>query len=275
MRIAIAQISSTTDPVENLTQVESQAAKAAQQGARLVVFPEATMCRFGVPLDQVAEPIDGPWADKVRAIARAHGLTIVAGMFTPADAGRVHNTMLVTGPNVETTYNKIHLYDAFGFAESDTVAPGNDVVTFEVDETTVGIATCYDIRFPALFQELAARGAELITLSASWGAGPGKADQWNLLAQARALDSGTFVAACDQAAPSATSPETGTAPLGVGSSLVVGPLGQVLDRLGDGPDLLVVDVPTEEVRRAQAATGVLVNRRILPDFAPLLSAGAR
>lgn len=264
MRLALAQILSTTDPAKNLAQVEAESRAAAEGGAQLVVFPEATMCRFGVPLDQIAEPLDGPWAEGIRKIARTYGVTLVAGMFTPADSGRVHNTLLVTGPHEETSYNKIHLYDAFGFAESDHVAPGTEPVTIEIDGTTVGLATCYDIRFPTLFQELATRGAGLIVLSASWGAGPGKREQWDLLVQARALDSGAFVAACDQADPTSIGQAAGNAPTGLGASLVAGPRGQVIDQLGPEPGLLVIDIDVTEAEAARTATGVLANRRWFP-----------
>src|ERR1700754_480644 len=97
MRIALAQLASTSDPAHNLGLVEDGTRRAAEAGAALVVFPEATMCCFGVPLGPVAEQLDGPWAEQVRRIAAAAGITIVAGMFPPADDGRVHNTLLATG----------------------------------------------------------------------------------------------------------------------------------------------------------------------------------
>ncbi|WP_420107903.1 nitrilase-related carbon-nitrogen hydrolase, partial [Mycolicibacter arupensis] len=124
MRIACAQILSGTDPVANLELVTDYTERAAAQGAALVVFPEATMCRFGVPLGPIAEPLDGPWATGVRAVAARNQITVVAGMFTPADDGRVTNTLLAVGPGTDTHYHKVHLYDAFGFTESRTVAPG-------------------------------------------------------------------------------------------------------------------------------------------------------
>ncbi|CPZ30872.1 Putative nitrilase/cyanide hydratase [Mycobacteroides abscessus] len=201
MRIVLAQITSGADPTENLATVAATVRDAAAQGATLIVFPEATMCRFGVPLGPVAQPVNGRWADGVRAIADEAGLTVVVGMFTPAGNGRVHNTLLATGPGVDTHYNKIHLYDAFGFRESATVAPGHEPVLITVDGVAVGLTTCYDIRFPGLYTDLARRGAQVITVSASWAAGTGKWDQWTLLARARAADSTCFVAAADQALP--------------------------------------------------------------------------
>jgi predicted amidohydrolase len=219
------------------------------------------MCCFGVSLGPVAEPLDGPWAERVRAIAAEAGITVIAGMFTPADDGRVHNTLIATGGGVEASYDKIHLFDAFGFAESRTVAPGTKPVTIVVDGVTVGLATCYDLRFPGLFQELASSGASVVLVPASWGAGPGKREQWDLLVRARALDSTAFVAACDQADPTTAGRDPGSAPTGIGASLAAGPLGAVIDQLGAEPGMLVADLDLEEVHQARRTVPVLANRR--------------
>src|SRR4051812_2748517 len=89
MRIALSQLVAETDPKANLALVEAGVVDAAARGARVVVFPEATMACFGIPLGRVAEPLDGPWADAVRELARRVGVVVVAGMFTPAADGRV------------------------------------------------------------------------------------------------------------------------------------------------------------------------------------------
>ena len=258
MRIALAQILSGTDPVGNLKVVEDYTRCAADAGATLVVFPEATMCRFGVPLAPVAEPLDGPWADAVLEIAASTGITVLAGMFTPAEDGRVTNTVIATGPRVEAYYHKIHLYDAFGFTESRTVAAGFDPVMITVDGVGIGLTTCYDIRFPELFVELAQRGAQIITVHASWGTGPGKLEQWTLLARARALDSTSIVAAAGQAYPGEEIAAFG--PTGVGGSLVVSPTGDVLAAAASDPQLLVVDVELDTVEKARDSIAVLGNR---------------
>ncbi|XVV02028.1 carbon-nitrogen hydrolase family protein [Actinosynnema sp. CA-248983] len=257
MRVALCQINSTTDPVANLDLVRTGVAQAA--GARVVVFPEATMCRFGVPLGPVAEPLDGPWATAVREIADAAGVVVVAGMFTPAPDGRVANTLLVTGGRRHVGYDKIHLYDAFGFEESRTVAPGTKPVVVEVDGLTLGLATCYDVRFPELFRALADQGAAAVLLCASWGAGPGKREQWELLVRARALDCTSWVLACGQADPGV---DLGGAPTGVGFSTVASPLGAVVGQLGGAPEVLVVDVDAAAVEEARRTLPVLANRRL-------------
>lgn len=261
MRIALAQIVSTPEPSDNLELIATQVRAAAVEGARLVVFPEATMCCFGVPLGPVAEPLDGPWASKVRQIAAEGGVTVVVGMFRPAVDGRVFNTLLATGNGVEAGYDKVHLYDAFGFAESDTVAAGSEPVTITVDGLTVGLTTCYDLRFPGLFQKLGDAGAVLVVAPASWGAGPGKRAQWDLLVRARALDTTAYVAACGQADPTTVGRPAGKAPTGIGASAVAGPLGEMLHQLGDKPDLLIADIDPAEVESARKAVPVLANRR--------------
>ncbi len=133
------------------------------------------MCAFGVSLAPVAQPLLGPWATAVRAIAADHDITVVAGMFTPGTGGRVRNTLLATGRGVEASYDKIHLFDAYGFRESATVAPGTDPVTIDVDGVTIGLTTCYDVRFPGLYQTLADRGAGIILLAGVLGERAGQA----------------------------------------------------------------------------------------------------
>jgi predicted amidohydrolase len=266
MRIAAAQLVSGTEPERNLELVDEAAGRAARDGARLVVLPEATMCAFGVPLGPVAEPLDGPWASGVREIARLNKITVVAGMFTPGEDGRVRNTLLATGGGqdggVEAAYDKIHLYDAHGFLESRTVAPGAEPVTIEVDGVTVGLTVCYDVRFPGLYQALADRGATVMLLAASWGAGPGKREQWDILTRARALDCTSFLVAAAQGDP-ATVGRTGNgkAPTGIGGSVAVSPAGAVIRQLDRQPGLLVVDLDLAEVRRTREQLPVLANRR--------------
>jgi predicted amidohydrolase len=261
MRIAVAQILSGTNPADNLQLVRDYTGRAADAGATLVVFPEATMCRFGVPLAPIAEPVDGPWADGVRRIAADANITVIVGMFTPADDGRVANTLLAAGPGSpnqpDTHYDKIHLYDAFGFTESRTVAPGRGPVVITVDGVGVGLSTCYDIRFPELFTTLARRGAQLITVSASWASGWGKLEQWTLLARARALDSTSYIVAAGQADPG--EPLASSAPTGVGGSLVVSPFGEVVASAGADPQLLVTDLALEQVAKARETIAVLRN----------------
>ncbi|MDT5197690.1 MAG: deaminated glutathione amidase, partial [Mycobacterium sp.] len=106
--------------------------------------------------------------------------------------------------------------------------------------------------------ELARRGAQVITVHASWGSGPGKLEQWTLLARARGLDTTSFVAAVDQAYPGDEIAAVG--PTGIGGSLVASPLGEVVAAAGPDPQLLVSDVDLTNVEKARETIAVLRNR---------------
>jgi deaminated glutathione amidase len=253
LRVAAAQITAGPDPVTNLASATDAVRRAAADGAELVALPEATLACFGSDLRTVAEPLDGPFATGLRKVAAELGIVVVAGLFEPADDGRVHNTLLATGPGIETSYRKIHLYDAFDSRESDTVAPGNDLVTFTYRDVTIGLATCYDLRFAGQFTALGRLGAELIVVPASWGAGPGKEEQWDLLTRARAADAQAWLLACDQAYV----PPIGTDPLGIGRSSLTTPLGQTHTRLGPGPDILHAVVDTDVVTTVRQRVPIL------------------
>src|SRR5699024_6562995 len=160
-------------------------------------------------------------------------------------ADKVINLLAVYTPDGgRRDYAKIHLYDAFGFKESDTVEPGEEPVVISIDGEDVGLALCYDIRFPKLFAALsrrgarlavvaaARRGAGLAVVAAAWGAGPGKVEQWGIPARARALDPNMFGAALGQADPEVAGVEVPTkGPTGVGHSPVSYPFGHVLSSL--------------------------------------------
>ena len=111
MRVGVAQIRASREPQETLSLIEEAVSAASAAGADLVVCPEAAMCSFLRDPQEVAESLDGPWATRVSQLARGAGLIVVAGMFTVADDGRVHNTLLVAGEETKR-YDKIHLFDA-------------------------------------------------------------------------------------------------------------------------------------------------------------------
>ena len=275
MKIALSQITSAPDPGENLRLIAAETARAAEAGARLVLFPEAAMRAFGHRLDTHAEDLSGPFADGLRRFAREHGVVLAAGMFCPGQSRlsstgepvrSVRNTLFLTdGHDTEAAYTKIHLFDAFGFLESDTVDAGTEPVVVTVEGVRIGLALCYDIRFPQLFIRYGEAGCQLTLLAASWGAGEGKIAHWELLAQARALDSTQFIAACGQADPAAAGvPSVEGAPTGIGHSLVAAPDGRVLASLGAEPGLLVVDVDPAAVDAVRRNIPVLANAREIP-----------
>lgn len=281
MRIALAQVAASTEPSENLSLVQEYAERAAREGATVVVFPEATMASFATRSVAVAEPLDGPWAQRVREIAREAGVAVVVGLFTPGSPNaegrpRARNTLLVVDADGQVVghYDKIHPYDAFGFVESRHIEPGDEPRTVELCGVRVGLATCFDVRFPELFKHLAHSGAQVIVVPASWANGPGKAAQWRALCVARALDSTCFVLASGQADPASVGRDVEAgSPTGVGHSVAVGPRGEVLAEADAAPDLLVVDLDLTELDAARETLPVLAVSRF--DIAPPTRGGRR
>ncbi|MCU9519512.1 carbon-nitrogen hydrolase family protein [Corynebacterium sp. ES2794-CONJ1] len=260
MKIAMAQMTSATDKQENLQQIHTYVRKAHAQGARMVIFPEATMQAFASGrLDLQAEEISGPFVESLKLWAHQYDVAIVAGIFTPADTvgdiQRVFNTLVFVHPHQQVDiYHKIHVYDAYGFQESETVKPGGDMKVVDFDGIRFGLSICYDVRFPTLYQDLARSGAEVILIPMSWAGGEGKRAQRDTLIGARALDSTSFIVAVDQAPPKDAKDSQ---PLGVGFSQAISPEGRVLVTLGPDSQLGLVDIDPAMVAEARRRLPIL------------------
>ncbi|MCT1427645.1 carbon-nitrogen hydrolase family protein [Corynebacterium sp. p3-SID1241] len=267
MKVAAVQLTSTSNVTENQELALAKIREAAGNGARLIVLPEATAQNFrSGRLDEQAQTLEGPFATAIQTLAEELEVTVVAGMFCPADTverdgktiNRVTNTALIAGPGVLGGYDKIHTYDAFDYHESDTVLAGESLVAFDVDDLVVGVATCYDIRFPEQFKELASQGAQLIVVPTSWADGPGKLEQWRLLTAARALDSTSYIVAAGQSRPGGDA-EAGnpSGPTGIGHSTIVDPNGVRVAEAGYEDDILYADIDPNEVSKTRRALPVV------------------
>jgi predicted amidohydrolase len=180
---------------------------------------------------------------------------------SPADA-RPYNTALLFGPDgsLLTTYRKLHLFDATPdetaapYRESGAVAQGDTLVTSEVEGLKLGLATCYDLRFPELFRALALRGAEIFLLPAAFTMETGR-DHWEPLIRARAIENGCYLIAAGQ---------VGTFPPGrttYGHSMVVDPWGTILAQAPDNPAVVVSEIDLDRVGDVRRRIPSLANRR--------------
>jgi predicted amidohydrolase len=249
MQVVLVQESSSLDPQGNRGRLGS----LVPDGADLVVLPEAFARDFGEPgsdLAPYAEALDGEFVTEVERVAKLRETTVVAGMFERT-GGSPYNTVVVRG-GAHLDYRKIHLYDSFGYRESDVLAAGPiEPATFDLDGTTVGLMTCYDLRFPELARRLVDAGADVILVPSAWVAGPRKVDHWTTLLRARAIENTVYVVGVGQPAPRYT-----------GHSLAVGPLGDVLVEGGDDAEVLTVELDLAAVAEARRTNPSLANRRL-------------
>jgi len=259
MKVGVVQFAAGFDKPDNLARVRSLVDDAADGGADLVIAPEGAMHDFGpqdLALAPFAEPTDGRFVSGVAEVAARRGVTVVAGMFesVEGDPTRAYNTVVAVGPTGELIgrYRKQHLFDALGWVESDRLVPGEtgDRLVFECGDMTVGVMTCYDVRFPELARVLVDDGATLLAVPSAWVAGPRKPEQFRALATARAIENVAYVAAAVQAPPSYT-----------GQSVVIDPFGEVLAELADAPGVTVADVTTARVAQCRVKMPSLDNRR--------------
>ena len=197
LNVAVLQMNSKADKDENIAEALALIDRAATTGARVVALPE--VWPYLGPEDanrEHAETVPGPITDLLAERARRHGIYIHGGSIyetRPGDPG-MYNTAVMIDPRGEiiARYSKIHMFDVVleggdEYRESGTVTPGNEIVVTEIDGIRVGLAICYDLRFPELFRILALNGAQAVILPAAFTLMTGK-DHWETLIRARSIE---------------------------------------------------------------------------------------
>ncbi len=246
-----------------LAQVERFAEQAEATGAALLCFPEALVSprELSVPeLHSLAETLDGPFIQGICATAKRNHLWIAGTMSEVNSAGGPpFNTAFVVDDAgaLRGSYQKCHLYDAHGVRESERMTAGSQLgVVVPTPFCTLGLAICYDLRFPEAARALALAGADLLLYPAAWYDGPHKLSHWETLLKARAIENELFVAGICHAGERF-----------VGESLVYGPLGELVaqgpgtDAPSKGEGLVIARVDTSAVVSARDAMPVFRHRR--------------
>jgi predicted amidohydrolase len=222
----------------------------------LLLLPEySTFDPTGLPADEVwrrATTVED-FAERLARLASERGAHVAGGFLERGPRPRVYSTAIVVAPDgrVVGAYRKTHLFDAYGFRESEFAEPGSELSqVLDIRGVRVALAVCFELRFPEVFRELALAGAELAAVPAAWYAGPLKEEALRVLARARAVENGMFVAV------SALYSQRFT-----GRSLVVDPLGVVVADLGVGERYAEVLVDTSMVSEARRLVPSLQLRR--------------
>lgn len=200
----LAQFAGHSTPESNLAVARDFALEASQKQVKLLAFPEMLMAvpQKDEPLRLIAEPLDGAYATAFAGIAREFHLFLLATMWEKSAApDRVFNTAILFSPEGEaiSVYRKLHLFDALNVQESRAMIQGELLPAIvPVLGCAVGMAICYDLRFPELFRHLAKQGAEVILVPSAWYAGTMKEDHWLTLLRARAIENTCYVVGINQ-----------------------------------------------------------------------------
>ncbi|GAA4476996.1 carbon-nitrogen hydrolase family protein [Enteractinococcus fodinae] len=253
---AVIQFAPTTDKAANLDTIRGYVMQAAEQGADIAVLPEyATYAKFGLDETYVetAEPLDGLSVSALRQLTEEHDIVLVAGVHEPDGNGRIFNTLVaMRNGEIEATYRKIHLYDAFGMRESDWVTPGSieEPQLIDINGLRFGLQTCYDLRFPEVARMLVDAGANVLVTPAAWVPGPLKETHWMTLLRARAIENTAYVLGADQSAP-----------VGIGHSAIIDPMGIPLALIGDEVGIARAQLNPERLETTRTTNPALTLRR--------------
>lgn len=238
----------------------------SQSGADLVILPELWPLgafAFDTFADGAESATDGPTATAMSQAARQAGVWLHAGSIIerprsadqPIGESELYNTSLVFSPDGELvrTYRKIHRF-GFDRGEATLLSAGAEPTTVAHPAATLGLATCYDMRFPELFRALVDAGSEVFVVPAGWPAK--RAEHWTLLARARAVENQVYVLACGTAGEHAGVPQAGR-------SVVVDPWGEVVaESSGNEEEILTAELDLEQVSRVRDSFPVLKDRAL-------------
>ncbi|MBV2127035.1 MAG: carbon-nitrogen hydrolase family protein [Candidatus Thiodiazotropha sp. (ex Ctena orbiculata)] len=249
-KVAAIQMASSPNVSANLLEAERLIGEAAESGAGLVVLPENFAFKGEHDRDMLTlcEDDDGPLQGFLSQMAQRYGIWVVGGTIPmrASQGGKVRAACLImdSNGNQVARYDKIHLFDVHivetdeRYVESNTIEPGEEVVTVDTPFGILGVAVCYDLRFPELFRQLMEKGAEIFVVLASFTAMTGKA-HWETLVRARAIENLAFIAAAAQGGYHLNGRETH------GHSMIVDPWGTVLTQVPRGTGFVCVELDQE------------------------------
>lgn len=257
IRVSLAQYAASLD-VEANTKTATDLIAAAGADSDLVVLPENAMYSDPTkqrPGENHHETLEGPFVSALAGAAKDASVDVIAGFTETSDDERSYNTLVhvTAAGTVAGVYRKIHLYDAFGYRESDKVRPAeiDEPYVFTIKGVKVGALTCYDLRFPEISRWVADQDADLIVLPAAWAVGPAKEMHWETLARARAIENTIYFAACGQTGPHCT-----------GQSFIADPMGVVIASAGEAGNAIATGVvDTDRVQAVRKTNPSLANRR--------------
>ena len=261
-RIGLCQIDGSADKEANLKLASEYVKRAADGGARVVSLPEMWNCPYSARYFRTfAEPADGPTVEFMSRLAGDLGIYLIGGSIPEIEDGKVYNTSFSFDPKggMIGRFRKVHLFDVdieggIRFKESDTLTPGDEMLVLDTGFGKIGVAICFDVRFPEWFRKMTLAGARLVVLPAAFNLTTGPA-HWDLLMRARALDNQIYVAANARAGDSDGPYHS------FGNSCIASPWGDFIAHTDEKTGIIYGDIDPDYVDKIREELPLLKHRR--------------
>lgn len=260
---AVCQLMVGEDKQKNVETARRMIARAAGGGARLVALPEMFNCPYvASAFPEYAETYpEGETFKMLSGAAREENICLVGGSVPERDGSRVFNSSFIFGPDGKLLgrHRKVHLFDVdlpggVRVKESSTLGAGGRITVINTDLGLIGVAICYDIRFPELIRLMALEGAGVIVIPAAFNLTTGPA-HWDMVYRCRAVDNQVYVIAASPAR------NTGAPYVAYGHSMVVDPWGEVVSRAGEGEEVIFGEISPERIHQVRRELPLLAHRR--------------
>ena len=260
MKIALVQFKASTNKETNLNQIINYIETAAKNKAALVAFPEFMMfytnsSQTPRQLANMGEDLNGNFVRNIAKTAKENHIQVVGTFYEKSKKkDRVYDTAFLVNNvgKVVSVYRKIHLYDAFGFRESDKLVSGSEITRpVKTSIGTVGMMICYDLRFPEMSRSLATSGSEILVVPSAWVKGNMKEEHWITINKTRAIENGCYVIAPDQVGN-----------IYCGRSLIVDPLGKILLDMKKKQGIGYANIELKTIKEIRKILPLIKNRRV-------------
>lgn len=262
VKIGICQMTVLDNKEKNIDTAEKMIREAASEDCSIIVLPEMFNCPYenkSFPI--YAETYPGKTTNKLASLSKELGVYIFGGSIPELDGSSIYNTSYIFNRQGELIgkHRKIHLFDidiedGIKFKESDTLGRGNEITIVDTEYGKIGVAICYDMRFPELMRLMALRGAEMIIVPAAFNMTTGPA-HWDLTIRARALDNQVYYIAASPARNLQASYHA------YGHSALVNPWGEIINQADEKERLLVSEVELSYVRKIRRELPLIQHRR--------------
>lgn len=260
--VAVCQLKVTDNKTNNLRNAQKMIEDSAAHGADIIILPEMFNCPYDSSFfNRFSESYPGETVNLLSGLARLHSIYVIGGSIPELDGNRIYNTSYSFDRKgcLIGKHRKIHLFDVeikegISFKESETITAGSDATVIETEFCKIGVAICYDMRFPELIRKMVLSGAKIIVVPAAFNMTTGPA-HWHILARTRALDNQAYFIAASPARDEKASY------VAYGHSLVADPWGDIISEASDKEEIIFSEIDLDFIEKIRGELPLLKHRK--------------